>query len=123
MLIVSIVFLLSPLLPRSEINFFPFFFIVDEAVDIAFGAIFSNHGQNCCAGSRTFVQDKVHDEFVKRATAKAAARKVGDPFAPGTEQGPQVRCSQLGFQLSGMSQVRKVRKKKAVRKVRKSQGK
>jgi acyl-CoA reductase-like NAD-dependent aldehyde dehydrogenase len=31
---------------------------VDEAVDIAHGAIFNNHGQNCCAGSRTYVQVK-----------------------------------------------------------------
>lgn len=29
---------------------------VDTAVDIAHGAIFNNHGQNCCAGSRTYVQ-------------------------------------------------------------------
>jgi aldehyde dehydrogenase (NAD+) len=31
---------------------------VDEAVDIAHAAIFNNHGQNCCAGSRTYVQVK-----------------------------------------------------------------
>ena len=29
---------------------------VDKAVQIAHDAIFANHGQNCCAGSRTFVQ-------------------------------------------------------------------
>ena len=29
---------------------------LDEAVDICYNAIFANHGQNCCAGSRTFVQ-------------------------------------------------------------------
>ncbi|KAK7866620.1 hypothetical protein R5R35_010446 [Gryllus longicercus] len=63
---------------------------VDEAVEIAHGAIFANHGQNCCAGSRTFVQERIYDDFVKKATAKAAARKVGDPFSEGTEQGPQI---------------------------------
>ncbi|KAJ8984885.1 hypothetical protein NQ317_002725 [Molorchus minor] len=63
---------------------------VNEAVEIAHNAIFANHGQNCCAGSRTFVQAGVYDEFVKRASQKARDRKVGNPFQPGTEQGPQI---------------------------------
>lgn len=65
-------------------------FSVDEAVEIAHNAIFANHGQNCCAGSRTFVQSGIYDEFVKRAVAKAKARKVGNPFGEGVAQGPQV---------------------------------
>lgn len=64
---------------------------MDEAVEIAHNAIFANHGQNCCAGSRTFVQAGIYDEFVKRATEKAKARKVGNPFESGVQQGPQVR--------------------------------
>lgn len=64
---------------------------VDEAVQIAHGAIFANHGQNCCAGSRTFVQDGIYDKFVKKATELAAAKKLGDPFGKDVEQGPQVR--------------------------------
>ena len=63
---------------------------VDEAVNIAYTGIFTNHGQNCCAASRTFVHELVYDEFVKKAAAKASARKVGDPFEQGVEQGPQV---------------------------------
>nr|CAD7400948.1 unnamed protein product [Timema cristinae] len=73
----------SPLIVFSDAD-------VDEAVDIAHSAIFANHGQNCCAGSRTFVQEEVYEQFVKKATAKAAAKKVGDPFVEGTEQGPQI---------------------------------
>ena len=42
-------------------------FDVDEAVDIAHAAIFNNHGQNCCAGSRTFVQAGIYDKFVAKA--------------------------------------------------------
>jgi len=63
---------------------------LDEAVEIAHGAIFSNHGQNCCAGSRTFVQEKIYDDFVRKATEKAKQRKVGNPFEQGVQQGPQV---------------------------------
>lgn len=65
-------------------------FLVDEAVNIAHLAVFANHGQNCCAGSRTFVQSGIYDAFVKKAAALAKSRKVGDPFIAGIEQGPQV---------------------------------
>lgn len=63
---------------------------VDEAVEIAHNAIFANHGQNCCAGSRTFVQAGIYDEFVQKAAEKAKLRKVGDPFESGVQQGPQI---------------------------------
>jgi aldehyde dehydrogenase (NAD+) len=65
-------------------------FVVDEAVEIAHNAIFTNHGQNCCAGSRTFVQSGIYDAFVKKAVEKARARKVGDPFDASVQQGPQI---------------------------------
>lgn len=61
-----------------------------EAAKIAHDAIFSNHGQNCCAGSRTFVHSKIYDEFIKHAKQLALARKVGDPFNSETDQGPQI---------------------------------
>lgn len=63
---------------------------MDEAVEIAHNAIFNNHGQNCCAGSRTFVQAGIYDAFVQKATKKAKLRNVGDPFDPKTQQGPQI---------------------------------
>lgn len=63
---------------------------VDEAVEIAHDGLFSNHGQSCCAGSRTFVQAEIYDQFVKKATALAQKRVVGDPFKAGVQQGPQI---------------------------------
>lgn len=65
-------------------------FLVDEAVPLAQDAIFANHGQICCGGSRTFVQEGIYDEFVKRSVELARKRKVGNPFAPDTVQGPQI---------------------------------
>ena len=47
-------------------------------------------GQCCCAGSRTFVHERVYDEFLEKAKARALNRVVGDPFKKGVEQGPQV---------------------------------
>lgn len=64
---------------------------MDEAAEVAHEALFSNHGQSCCAGSRTFVQAEIYDEFVKKATALAKNRAVGDPFSNGVQQGPQVK--------------------------------
>lgn len=63
---------------------------VDEAVELATTACFANHGQCCCAATRTFVQEEIYDAFVKKATEVALKRKVGDPFQADTVQGPQI---------------------------------
>ena len=56
-------------------------------------------GQCCCAGSRTFVHERVYDEFVEKAKARALKRTVGDPFKGGIEQGPQVNPQvKIGFE-------------------------
>lgn len=57
--------------------------------------MFDNHGQSCCAGSRTYVQSKIYDEFVRHAKNLAARRIVGDPFDVKTEQGPQIDQEQF----------------------------
>ncbi|CAN6477536.1 unnamed protein product [Victoria cruziana] len=68
---------------------------VDEAVELAHRALFFNQGQCCCAGSRTFVHERVYDEFVEKAKARAVKRVVGDPFKEGVEQGPQIDGTQF----------------------------
>ncbi|MDZ4658843.1 MAG: aldehyde dehydrogenase family protein [Bythopirellula sp.] len=68
---------------------------IDAAVDGAHFALYFNQGQCCCAGSRLFVEDDIHDEFVDRLQEKNKERKVGDPFDPTTEQGPQVDQAQF----------------------------
>ena len=53
--------------------------------------ILSNlQGECCAAGSRTFVHERIYDEFVQKAKQRALTRSVGDPFKEGIEQGPQV---------------------------------
>jgi aldehyde dehydrogenase (NAD+) len=68
---------------------------LDAAVEGAYFGLFFNQGQCCCAGSRLFVEEKVHDQFVDKMLAKAKGRKVGDPFASDTDQGPQVSQEQF----------------------------
>ena len=67
---------------------------LDAAVEGAYFGLFFNQGQCCCAGSRLFVEDKVHDQFVEKLVKKAKTQKVGDPFDPQTTQGPQVSQEQ-----------------------------
>merc|ERR1719278_1619997 len=78
---------------------------IDKAVEMAHFALFFNQGQCCCAGSRLMVQAGIYEEFVQRATARAKARTVGDPFAGATEQGPQVDEEQLNKALSYIQSV------------------
>jgi len=68
---------------------------MDYAVETSHFGLFFNMGQCCCAGSRTFVEDKIYDEFVERSAERAKKRTVGDPFDLNTEQGPQVDNEQL----------------------------
>ncbi|KAB1207918.1 Aldehyde dehydrogenase family 2 member B4, mitochondrial [Morella rubra] len=53
---------------------------VDSAVETAHTVLFLYQGQCCCAGSSTFVHERVYDEFVEKAKARALKRTVGDPF-------------------------------------------
>ena len=70
--------------------------------------LYLNQGQCCCAGSRLFVEDKVYDAIVERLAAEGETRKLGDPFDPATEQGPQVDKTQfdkiLGYIETGKEQ-------------------
>ncbi len=68
---------------------------LEQAIAGAFHAIYFHGGQCCTAGSRLFVEDKIHDEFVRRLAEKSKARKLGDPLDPSTEQGPQVSQEQM----------------------------
>jgi aldehyde dehydrogenase (NAD+) len=63
---------------------------LDKAVEGSHSAVFFNQGQCCSAGSRLYIEEKVHDEFVERSVERAKKRTVGDPLDPATEQGPQV---------------------------------
>jgi len=51
------------------------------------------------AGSRLLVHEDIYDSFVEKLVEQAKARKVGDPFTKGIEQGPQVSKEQLDIVL------------------------
>jgi aldehyde dehydrogenase (NAD+) len=68
---------------------------LDQAVTGALEGIYFNQGQCCCAGSRVFVESSIKQEFMERLVERTAQRRLGDPFDPQTEQGPQVDQAQF----------------------------
>ncbi|XP_067862080.1 aldehyde dehydrogenase, mitochondrial-like [Heptranchias perlo] len=85
---------------------------VDHAVEESHTALFFNQGQCCCAGSRTYVQESVYDQFVEQSVERAKRRTVGNPFDSKNEQGPQVDEEQfnkiLGYISSGKKEGAKL---------------
>ncbi len=68
---------------------------LDTAIAGAASAIFFNHGQCCCAGSRLYVERPVFDKVVEGVSAKAKKIKVGSGMEPETVMGPLVSEEQL----------------------------
>ncbi|KAA8909714.1 hypothetical protein TRICI_004363 [Trichomonascus ciferrii] len=67
---------------------------IDQAVNWVSMGILFNHGQDCCAGSRLFVQDTIKDEFLQKLKANFESHVIGDPFKTETFQGPLVSQKQ-----------------------------
>ncbi len=68
---------------------------LDSAIDGAASAIFFNHGQCCCAGSRLYVEEKIFDKVVDGVSRSAAKINVGPGLEPDTDMGPLVSEEQL----------------------------
>jgi len=68
---------------------------VEQAAQAAASAIFFNHGQCCCAGSRLFIENKVYDEVVERVAEIAKNLNVGPGMSEDTQMGPLVSKEQL----------------------------
>ena len=68
---------------------------LDQAVPWINGGIFGNQGQNCCAGSRIYVQSGIYDSFVQKLKESIAQRVIGPPEDENTAHGAQVSKIQL----------------------------
>src|SRR5262245_403168 len=68
---------------------------LDVAIDGAANAIFFNHGQCCCAGSRLFVEKPIFDRVVEGVAERARKIRVGPGLDPATDMGPLVSQEQL----------------------------
>jgi phenylacetaldehyde dehydrogenase len=81
---------------------------VDTAVAGAASAIFFNHGQCCCAGSRLYIEKKIFDKVVDGVAKQAEKIRVGSGLEPTTDMGPLVSKEQLdrvcGYLEAGFSE-------------------
>ncbi|MEK7385601.1 MAG: aldehyde dehydrogenase family protein, partial [candidate division NC10 bacterium] len=68
---------------------------MDAAVKGAMTGVFYNKGEVCAAGSRLFVEEKIHAEFMAQLTEKVKGLKVGDPMDKATRMGPVVSRQQM----------------------------
>jgi phenylacetaldehyde dehydrogenase len=79
---------------------------LDAAIQGAANAIFFNHGQCCCAGSRLMIEKDVFDKVVDGVAQRAKKIKVGPGLDPSTEMGPLVSTEQLqrvtGYMAQGL---------------------
>jgi len=67
---------------------------LDAAVDAALFGCWLYSGQMCESGTRLFLPDSLHDEFVERMIARAKTIKQGDPSDFETDMGPVVSAVQ-----------------------------
>jgi aldehyde dehydrogenase (NAD+) len=68
---------------------------LDQAVEGIINGIYFNQGHVCCAGSRLFIQEGVHDTVVRKLKDRMETLIVGDPLDKNTDIGAINSASQL----------------------------
>src|SRR5699024_2996885 len=85
---------------------------LDEAIEGAFQGIMYNHGQNCSAGSRVYIQRGVYDKVVDGLVKRANEMKLGPGMDDTTDMGPLISKKQmdrvLGYIEKGKEEGAKV---------------
>jgi phenylacetaldehyde dehydrogenase len=56
--------------------------------------IFANHGQNCCAGSRLFVHERIYEQVTHGIAEIARKIRLGPSLDAATEMGPLISAAQ-----------------------------
>ena len=78
---------------------------LETAIQGATNAIYFNHGQCCCAGSRLYIEKEIFDQVVEGVSANAKRINVTEGLNPQCDMGPLVSEEQLdrvlGFIESG----------------------
>ena len=68
---------------------------IDKAVEAAAISRYANCGQVCICNEMVMVDEKIADEFTEKLIKRVKQIKVGDPFDPTTNMGPNV--SKIGL--------------------------
>ena len=95
---------------------------VEAAIAGAASAIFFNHGQCCCAGSRLYVEKKSSTKSSKASRERAKKINVGSGMDASTDMGPLVSEEQMnrvcGYLESGFSEGAKAGRRRTSRRQR-----
>jgi aldehyde dehydrogenase (NAD+) len=68
---------------------------LDQAIEGIINGIYFNQGEVCCAGSRLFVQESVHEPLLDKLKARLSTLRVGDPLDKNTDVGAINSAGQL----------------------------
>jgi betaine-aldehyde dehydrogenase len=60
---------------------------LDNAVSASLMANFYTQGEICSNGTRVFVHEEIHDEFIDRLVTRVSKMRIGDPTDPDTHVG------------------------------------
>lgn len=70
--------------------------------------VFYNSGQDCCAGTRLYIDEKIYDQFLLLLIEKSKACAIGDPWEESTSFGPLISKVQqdkvLAYIKSGLDE-------------------
>ncbi|KAI5474405.1 aldehyde dehydrogenase, mitochondrial [Pseudohyphozyma bogoriensis] len=85
---------------------------LEQAVAWSAMAVYYNSGQDCCAGTRLFVEESVYDKFMPLLIKAAESCAIGDPWDEKTSFGPLISAAQrdkvLNYIQSGIDEGAKV---------------
>jgi len=91
----------SPLIVFSDAD-------IDDAVSAALLGNFYTQGEVCSNGTRVFVQEEIHAEFISRLKSRTEKMVIGDPLDPATHVGALISEAHmskvLGYIDSGLAQ-------------------
>lgn len=62
---------------------------IQQAVRLGMSSVFFNKGENCIAAGRLFVEERIHDEFVRKIIEETKKISIGNPLDRRTAHGPQ----------------------------------
>ncbi|KAF9584344.1 aldehyde dehydrogenase (NAD(P)(+)) ald5 [Lunasporangiospora selenospora] len=79
---------------------------LDQAVEDVFGAIYANMGQNCCAGSRLYLESGIENEFLEKLKARALQVKIGDSMDLSNNFGAMVDRTQFDRVMGILDQAK-----------------
>ncbi|HEU5112048.1 MAG TPA: betaine-aldehyde dehydrogenase, partial [Acidimicrobiia bacterium] len=73
---------------------------LDNAVSAALMANFYTQGEICSNGTRVYVHEEIHDEFLERLVTRTSKMKIGDPMDPDTHVGALISREHMEKVLS-----------------------